>query len=116
MPGKCVRGTVLDINLDPTLGHEQSKTRPCVVIQNDIGNKNASTTIVAVITGAENIKRPYPVNVPIPVGEGGLQKPSVVLCSQIRTVDEMRFGKIYGQLSKSTMKQIDVALRISLQL
>ena len=116
MPGKCVRGTVLDINLDPTLGHEQFKTRPCVVVQNDIGNKNASTTIVAVITGAENIKRPYPVNVPIPVGEGGLQKPSVVLCSQIRTVDEMRFEKIYGQLSASTMKQIDVALRISLQL
>ena len=119
MPGKCVRGTVLDINLGLQLsGHEQSKeTRPCVVVQNDIGNKNASTTIVAVITGAENIKRPYPVNVPIPVGEGGLQKPSVVLCSQIRTVDEMRFGKIHGaQLSASTMRQIDVALRISLQL
>ena len=116
MPGRCVRGTVLDINLDRILGHEQSKARPCVVIQNDIGNKNASTTIVAVISGAENIKRPYPVNVPIPVGEGGLQKPSVVLCSQIRTVDEMRFGKIYGQLSASTMKQIDVARRISLQL
>ena len=116
MPGRCVRGTVLDINLDRILGHEQSKTRPCVVIQNDIGNKNASTTIVAVISGAENIKRPYPVNVPIPVGEGGLQKPSVVLCSQIRTVDEMRFEKIYGQLSASTMKQIDVARRIGLQL
>jgi len=56
MPGKCVRGTVLGINLDPSIGHEQRKLRPCVVIQNDIGNKNAPTTIVAVITGAENIK------------------------------------------------------------
>ena len=116
MPGKCVRGTILDINLDPTIGHEQRKRRACVVIQNDIGNKNAPTTIVAVITGAENIKRPYPVNVLIPHGEGGLTKPSVVLCSQIRTVDEMRFGKIYGRLSAATMKQIDAALRISLQL
>jgi len=53
MPGKCVRGTVLDIRLDPTLGHEQRKTRPCVVIQNDIGNRYSPTTIVAVITGAE---------------------------------------------------------------
>ena len=116
MPGKCVRGSVLDINLYPSVGHEQRKRRPCVVIQNDIGNKNAPTTIVAVITGAENIKRPYPVNVPIPPGEGGLAKPSVVLCSQIRTVDELRFGKIYGRLSAATMKQIDAALRISLQL
>src|SRR6266851_10491839 len=116
MPGKCVRGTVLDINLDPTLGHEQSKTRPCVVIQNEIGNKNAPTTIVAVITGAENIKRPFPVNVRIPHGEGGLRKDSVVLCSQIRTVDEIRFGKTYGQLGTATMKKIDTALRISLQL
>lgn len=116
MPGKCVRGSVLDIHLDPTVGHEQRKTRPCVVIQNDIGNKNAPTTIVAVITGTENIKRPYPVNVPIPRGEGGLPKASVVVCSQIRTVDEMRFGKTYGQLSASTMRQVDAALRVSLQL
>jgi mRNA interferase MazF len=116
MPGKCIRGTVLEINLDPSLGHEHSKTRPCVVVQNDVGNKYSPTTIVAVITGAENIKRPYPVNVPIPHGEGGLSKDSVVVCSQIRTVDEIRFGKIYGQLSASTMKQIDAALRISLQL
>ena len=116
MPGKCVRGTVLDINLDPSLGHEQRKTRPCVVIQNDVGNKYAPTTIVAVITGAENIKKSHPVNVEIPNGEGGLSKPSVVVCSQIRTVDEMRFGKTYGQLSTTTMKKIDIALRISLQL
>jgi mRNA interferase MazF len=116
MPGKCVRGTVLDINLDPGLGHEQRKTRPCVVIQNDVGNKYAPTTIVAVITGAENIKKSYPINVEIPNGEGGLSKPSVVVCSQIRIVDEMRFGKTYGQLSTTTMKKIDIALRISLQL
>jgi mRNA-degrading endonuclease toxin of MazEF toxin-antitoxin module len=59
---------------------------------------------------------PSVVNVPIPRGEGGLSKDSVVVCSQIRTVDEIRFGKIYGQLSPSTMKQVDAALRISLQL
>ena len=116
MPGRCVRGMVLAIALDSTVGHEHNKTRPCVVIQNDVGNKNAPTTIVAVITRAENIKRPFPLNVSIPQGEGGLPKESVVLCSQIRTVDEIRFGKIYGQLSQATMKKIDTALRISLQL
>lgn len=116
MPGRCVRGTVVEINLDPTLGHERTKKRPCVVIQNDIGNKYSPTTIVAVITGAENIKRSFPVNVPVPAGEAGLKKESVVLCGQIRTVDETRFGKVYGQMSSSTMRKVDAALRISLGL
>jgi|SRR5579864_879982 len=116
MPGKCVRGTVLDIKLDPTVGHEIKKTRPCVVIQNDIGNKYSSLTIVAVLTGAENVPKMYPVNVLVPKGEAGLQKDSVVLCEQIRTVDESRFGKVHGQLNPVTMKKIDAALRISLAL
>ena len=53
MPGKCVRGAVIEINLDPVIGSEANKTRPCVVIQNDIGNKYSSVSIVAAITGAE---------------------------------------------------------------
>src|SRR6266849_7454546 len=106
MPGKCVRGSVISVNLDPTVGHEQAKTRPCVVIQNDVGNQYSPTTIVAVITGAENVKKAFPVNVPIPNGEGGLTKESVVLCAQIRTIDEVRLGRIYGQLSPSTMRKI----------
>jgi mRNA interferase MazF len=58
----------------------------------------------------------YPVNVLVPKGEAGLQKDSVVLCEQIRTVDESRFGKVHGQLRPATMKKIDAALRISLAL
>lgn len=116
MPGKVVRGTVLDINLDPTVGHETSKTRPCVVIQNDIGNAHSPVTIVAVLTGAEHIPKLYPVNVLIRKGEGGLTKDSVVLCDQIRSVDERRFGKVYGVLAEATMKRIDSALKISLAL
>ena len=116
MPGKCARGTVLEINLDPTVCHEIKKSRPCVVIQNDIGNKYSPLTIVAAIEGAEHVKKLYPVNVRVPKGDGGLLKDSVVLCNQIRTVDELRFGKVYGSLSNSTMEQIDRALRISLAL
>jgi mRNA interferase MazF len=107
---------VLDVNLDPTLGHEQAKIRPCVVIQNDIGNKYSPVTIVAVITGAENVPKLYPGNVLVHKGEGGLSKDSVVLCNQIRTVDEVRFGKAHGQFSLAVMKRIDHALKISLQL
>jgi mRNA interferase MazF len=107
---------VLNINLDPTLGHEQAKTRPCVVIQNDVGNKFSPVTIVAVITDAENVSKIYPGNVLVKQGDGGLQKDSVVLCNQIRTVDEVRFGKIHGQFSPATMARVDEALRLSLAL
>jgi mRNA interferase MazF len=116
MPGKCVRGAVIDINLDPTLGHEQAKTRPCVVVQNDIGNRYSPVTIVAVITGAENVSKLYLTNVHVRKGEGGLAKESVVLCNQIRTVDEVRFGRVYGRFGPETMQRIDNALKISLGL
>ena len=116
MPGKCVRGSVIEVNLDPGLGSEPRTTRPCVVIQNDIGNKFSPTSIIAVITGAENVPRQYPVDVPVSKGEGGLTKDSVVQCSQIRSVDEARFVRTLGQLNAGTIKKIDRALRISLAL
>ncbi len=85
MPGKCARGAILEINLDPTVGHGIKKSRPCVVIQNDIGNKYSPLTIVAAIAGAEHVKQLDPVHVLVPKGDGGLLKDSVVLCNQIRT-------------------------------
>ena len=116
MPGTCARGSVLEVNLDPSIGSEAKKTRPCVVIQNDIGNRYSPITIVAAITGAENVPTKYPVDVPVPRGEGGLSKASVVQCNQIRSVDEARFVRTLGRLSPATMEKIDQALRISLAL
>ena len=72
--------------------------------------------IVVVIEGAENVSKLYPVNVFIAKGEGGLEKDSVALCNQIRTVDEVRIGKVYGNVSPETMARIDMALKISLAL
>ena len=82
------------------------------------GNPNLAQVeaVLAAIEGAEHVKKLYPVNVRVPKGDGGLLKDSVVLCNQIRTVDELRFGKVYGSFSNSTMEQIDRALRISLAL
>jgi len=116
MPGKCVRGNVVVINLDPTVGHEIRKTRPCVVIQNDVGNAYSPVVIVAAIEGAENVKKPYPVNVLISAGDGGLAKDSIVLCNQIRTVDETRIVRILGKLSSGSMAQVDEALKLSLSI
>src|SRR5271168_4656556 len=116
MPGKCVRGAIFEVNLDPVVGSEANKTRPCVVIQNDVGNRFSPIVIVAAITGAENVPRQYPVDVPVAKGEGGLTKDSVVQCNQIRSVDEARIVKTLGQLRPTSMAKVDKALKISLAL
>jgi mRNA interferase MazF len=122
VPGKVTRGTVVVINLDPPppgqtpVGHEISKLRPCVVIQNDIGNKNSSVVIVAALGDAERFSRPLPVWVLVKKGEGGTDKACYVLCNQVHSVDEKRFVKILGKLDDKTMEDVDKALKISLGL
>jgi mRNA interferase MazF len=107
---------VVVVSVDPTVSHEIRNSRPFVVIQNDIGNANSHLTIVAAIEGAENGTRQHPLHVPVSKGEGGLPKDSIVLCEQIRTVDETRFSQVLGKLSDKTMREVGQALRISLAL
>ena len=116
MIGKPSRGMVVEVGLDPVIGHEQGRSRPCVVVQNDIGNRYASTTVIVPLTHAANIATPSPIYVLIPKGDGGTTKDSYALCDQIRTVDMRRCRGIYGTLSPATMQQIDQALLISLGL
>ena len=111
MPSKCNRGTVLEINLDPSVGREYMKTRPCLVVQSDVLNKYSQVTIVAPITGAENVRQ-GPTYVLIKKGEAGLPKDSLIVCHQLRTVDESRCGKIYGRVTPTTMEKVSDALKI----
>jgi mRNA interferase MazF len=115
MPGKCSRGTVLEVSLDPSVGREYMKTRPCLVVQSDLLNKYSQVTIVAPITGTENAKQ-GPTYVRIGKGEAGLPKDSLVVCHQLRTVDESRLGKVYGQVKPETMLKVTEALRIVLDM
>jgi mRNA interferase MazF len=116
MAAKPSRGMVVEVGLDPVVGHEQGRSRPCVVVQNDIGNRFSSTTIVVPLTDAAHIKRPSPIYVLVKKGDGGATKDSYALCDQIRTVDERRFRGFYGTLAPVTMVAIDKALRVSLGL
>jgi mRNA interferase MazF len=116
MAGKPFRGMVVEVSLDPVVGHEQGRARPCVVVQNDVGNRFASTTIIVPLTGAEHVKAPSPIYVSVKMGDGGTTKDSCVLCDQVRVVDQTRFGKIYGALSPETMARLDAALLVSLGL
>ena len=116
MTGPIVRGQVVEVDLDPVVGHEQGRLRPCVVVQNDVSNRFASTTIVVPLTDSRSIPDPSPIYVHAARSDGGLKKDSLVLCDQIRTVDRRRFGRFFGVLSPETMRRVDRALLISLGL
>lgn len=108
------RGDIYLVEFDPTRGHEIKKTRPAVVIQNDIGNRNSPITIVAAVTSTVI---PHPVTVPVAPGKGnGLAVPSAVHLGQIRSVDRQRLVKRLGRLDSPTMERVNEALRISLGL
>jgi mRNA interferase MazF len=109
------RGEVYLVNFDPTIGAEVKKTRPAVVIQNDIGNRWSPITIVAAMTS--RFEDPlYPTEVLVRASEGGLEVDSVVLLNQIRSVDKARLVRRLGALKGQTVKEVDRALLLSLGL
>lgn len=116
MAAELKRGDIVYIDLDPIRGSETGKKRPCVVIQNDVGNKYSPTTIIAVVTSQKGLAKEYPTDVWINKGEGGLHFASIVLCDQIRTIDRRRIIKKIGRLDASLMKEINRAIKVSLDL
>ncbi|MDO8625304.1 MAG: type II toxin-antitoxin system PemK/MazF family toxin [Candidatus Diapherotrites archaeon] len=109
------RGDIVLVKLNPVLGSEQGKTRPCLIIQNDIGNATSPTTIVAAITSAT--EKEYPFTVFLPKGEANLPKDSSVMLNQIRTVSVAdRIITKIGGVSPANMAKIDQAIKISLAL
>ncbi|WP_031385625.1 type II toxin-antitoxin system PemK/MazF family toxin [Desulfonatronum thiodismutans] len=110
------RGDIYYAKLDPVIGRETGKTRPVLIVQNDIGNTFSPTTIIAVITEYSEKKASYPICVPIPQG-GGLRKQSIVNLSQIRTIDKSRLVlPRLTHLSQELMSDVERALRLSLAL
>jgi mRNA interferase MazF len=107
------RGEVYLVNFDPTLGAEIQKTRPALVVQNDIANRHSAITIVAAITS--QFDEPlYPTEVLIQAPQGGLRTESVVLLNQIRSIDKRRLGRRLGFLRSETMGRVDRAILISM--
>jgi mRNA interferase MazF len=106
------RGEVWLVSFDPTLGAEIRKTRPALVIQNDIGNRLSPITIVAAIT--TTVKRAYPFQVHLAAGEAGLDSDSVVTLNHIRSIDRQRLVHRMGHATSATMKAVDRAILVSL--
>jgi mRNA interferase MazF len=110
------RGDVVIVDLDPTEGSEQRGTRPCLVVQNDVGNENAPTTIVVPFTTSRGDEL-YPFEVFVPAEECPLREDSVALCSQVRTVSiEHRIAENIGSVPDTRMGEVDAALEYGLGL
>ncbi len=107
------RGEIWLVNFDPTVGAEIRKTRPALILQNDIANRYSPVTIVAAITA--QWKEPlYPTEVFLEHTEAGLPKDSIVLLNQIRTIDTQRLIERYGTIKHATMEHVTRALMASL--
>ena len=107
------RGELYYADLSPVVGSEQGGLRPVLVVQNDIGNKYSPTVIVAAITSRLS-KAKLPTHIFLSAYTYGLEKDSVILLEQIRTLDKSRLRHKIGDLGESEMKQVDKALLVSL--
>jgi mRNA interferase MazF len=108
------RGEIYWVDFGTPRGSEQGGRRPALIIQNDAGNRNSSTTIIAAITSKQ--KASYPFHVEISGQESGLPEDSTVLLEQLLTINQSRLVARIGKLSSSKMLEVDKAINVSLDI
>ncbi len=101
------------MDLEPIKESEQGKVRPCLVIQNDVGNKNSPVTIIATITSSA---KEYPFIVKLNQGEANLPKESYIQLNHIRTISIQRIISKIGSIKKESLEKVDEAIKVSLGL
>lgn len=109
------RGDVFYANLSPVIGSEQGGSRPVLILQNNIGNKYSPTIIVAAIT-AQISKGKLPTHIELKADKCKLERDSVVLLEQLRTIDKKRLRNKITTLDNTIMKSVDEAVKISVGL
>lgn len=102
------RGEIYMVAFDPVVGSETGKTRPAVVVQNELANRSSPT--VTVVPLSSQLARVFPFQVRLAAGEGGLEHESKALCEQIRTVSRDRLRRRLGKLPVQRMDEIRAAL------
>ena len=94
---------------------ETGGIRPCLIIQNNYGNKYSPLTIIAPLT-SKKFSKEFQTNVFLLKEDSGLDKDSTVLLNQIKTIDKSRITKRISSLDREIMRKIDLAIKISLDL
>ena len=105
------RGDIYYADLSPVVGSEQGGTRPVLIVQNNVGNKY-SPTVMAAIT-SQKYKTQLPTHISVHADNCGLQKDSIVLLEQVRTLDKKRLKERMGYLPDEEMAKINRALSVS---
>ena len=106
------RGEIYYADLSPVIGSEQGGIRPVLIVQNDVGNRYSPTVIAAAITSQRD-KTKLPTHISVEASDCGLQKDSIVLLEQVRTIDKQRLKERMGSLDVASMGQVDKALSVS---
>ena len=109
------RGDIFYADLRPVVGSEQGGIRPVLIIQNDVGNKHSPTVICAAITSKKN-KAKLPTQIEIDATEYGIEKDSVILLEQLRTIDKRRLKEKVCHLDSNMLDRVNRVLEISLEL
>ena len=109
------RGDIYYADLRPVVGSEQGGVRPVLIIQNDMGNRHSPTVICAAITSRMS-KAKLPTHVVIDSRGCSIVKDTVVLLEQLRTIDKQRLREKVCHLEEDMIRQIDEALRVSLDI
>ncbi len=109
------RGAVVFVSLDPVLGHEQEKMRPCVVVSDPDITEDQRFPLLCVVpvTGTPGVGALYPRLLP---RSGGLRKPSTALIDQVRSIDKRRVHSVFGTLAPEELGAIDEGLILFLGL
>ncbi len=109
------RGDIYYADLSPVVGSEQGGLRPVLIIQNDVGNRYSPTVIAAAIT-SQMTKAKLPTHIDVYADRFGLQKDSVILLEQIRTIDKRRLKEKMGHLDDGIMARVNEAISVSIGL
>ena len=112
---KFKKWSIWRANLDPVIGSEQGKSRPVLIISEDDINELLNSINVIPITSRKHGRMVYPNETSLPGGKFGLEKESIALCHQIRTIDKSRLSKEYGEIVDRNI-QVDIIDAISFQL
>ncbi len=104
------KGEVYDVKPDPSVGKEILKKRPSVIVSSNVINLASDLVVVCPITEGVGLQEDV-LHVGVRRGEGGCTKDSIVLCDQVKAVDNARLMEKRGNLKVEIMHKIDDGLR-----
>ena len=109
-PAEPRRGEIWSVDFDPTRGHEQAGRRPALVLSVDEFNLGPADLVIVIPMTSR--RRGIPSHIRIDPPEGGLTRPSAVLCEAVRSVSKSRLARPWGRVSATSLERVEDCVRI----